>query len=54
VFRQRAKLYRYDDNAWKERGTGDMKILKNPLTGLCAINLVPSVLLLIHYNVDSF
>ena len=37
IFRQRAKLYRYDDNAWKERGTGEMKILKNPLTGLYTV-----------------
>jgi len=34
IYRQRAKLYRFDDNAWKERGTGEMKILKNQLTGL--------------------
>jgi len=37
IYRQRAKLYRYDDNAWKERGTGEMKILKNTSTGLYAV-----------------
>jgi len=37
LYRQRAKLYRYDNNAWKERGTGDMKILKNLVTGLYAV-----------------
>ena len=39
IYRQRAKLYRFDDNAWKERGTGEMKILKNPLTGLYTITV---------------
>jgi len=36
IYRQRVKLYRWDDTAWKERGTGDMKILKNPSTGVLA------------------
>lgn len=39
IYRQRAKLYRYDDNAWKERGTGEMKILKNTLTGLYTVSV---------------
>ena len=29
VFSNRAKLYRWNDAQWKERGLGDMKILKN-------------------------
>jgi E3 SUMO-protein ligase RanBP2 len=33
VFRQRAKLYRYEVSEWKERGVGDMKIMKNKFTG---------------------
>lgn len=39
IYRQRVKLYRYDNNAWKERGTGDMKILKNLLTGLYSLSI---------------
>lgn len=39
LYRQRAKLYRYDNNAWKERGTGDMKILKNPSTGAYTVSV---------------
>jgi len=41
IYRQRAKLYRYDDTAWKERGTGEIKILKNSLTGLLLLAFVP-------------
>ena len=37
----RAKLYRYDAQAeppeWKERGTGDVKILKHKLQGTCRV-----------------
>jgi len=29
LYSHRAKLYRYIDNEWKERGVGDVKILKN-------------------------
>ena len=36
VFRHRAKLYRFDGatSQWKERGVGEMKILKNLDTGM--------------------
>ena len=30
----RSKFYRFDDNQWKERGTGDLKILRNSKTGM--------------------
>ena len=39
IYRQRVKLYRYDDNAWKERGIGEMKILKNSSTGMYAVSV---------------
>jgi len=39
LYRQRAKLYRFDNGAWKERATGDMKILKNSSTGLCIVSV---------------
>jgi len=47
IFRQRAKLYRYDDTAWKERGTGEMKILKNPVTGLYTDNHIIVIVVVI-------
>jgi hypothetical protein len=34
LFCQRAKLYRFDNGQWKERGVGEMKILRNENTGL--------------------
>ena len=35
IFSHRSKLYRYDNTSsqWKERGIGDMKILRNRSTG---------------------
>ncbi|KAK2144531.1 hypothetical protein LSH36_748g00018, partial [Paralvinella palmiformis] len=33
LFCQRAKLYRFDNGQWKERGVGEMKILRNENTG---------------------
>ncbi|XP_062601491.1 ran-specific GTPase-activating protein-like [Saccostrea cucullata] len=38
IFKMRAKLFRFDNEAeppeWKERGTGDVKLLKHKVTGL--------------------
>ena len=33
LFCHRAKLYRYDNSQWKERGVGNMKILKHKFSG---------------------
>ena len=33
VFLARAKIYRFSDNQWKERGIGNFRILKNKLNG---------------------
>jgi hypothetical protein len=33
VFSERAKLYRLDNKQWKERGVGNMKILRHKHTG---------------------
>ncbi|CAJ0958868.1 unnamed protein product, partial [Mesorhabditis belari] len=32
LFETRCKVYRYMDKEWKERGTGDLKVLENPET----------------------
>ena len=29
IFKQRVKLYRFNDNQWKERGVGNMKMLRD-------------------------
>ncbi|KAM3966592.1 LOW QUALITY PROTEIN: E3 SUMO-protein ligase RanBP2 [Aphomia sociella] len=33
IFSSRAKLFRFVDKQWKERGLGDMKLLKHKITG---------------------
>lgn len=33
IFKVRAKLFRFDNNEWKERGVGDVKFLKHKETG---------------------
>merc|ERR1719369_1266402 len=41
VFKHRAKVYRYcgDTKQWKERGVGDIKILKHPVSGVTRVLL---------------
>ena len=41
LFKHRAKVYRYcsDTKQWKERGVGDIKILKNPRSGITRVLL---------------
>lgn len=41
VFKHRAKVYRYcgDTKQWKERGVGDIKILKHPASGVTRVLL---------------
>ena len=34
LYSQRAKLYRFVDNEWKERGIGDVKLLRHRSTGI--------------------
>jgi Ran-binding protein 1 len=29
IFRMRSKMYRFRDEQWKERGTGNLKLLRN-------------------------
>lgn len=33
LFRERGKLFRYVEKEWKERGVGELKLLKNPESG---------------------
>lgn len=33
IYSQRSKLFRYTDGQWKERGIGEMKILRHKQTG---------------------
>ncbi|CAH8534874.1 unnamed protein product [Schistosoma rodhaini] len=34
IFCQRAKLYRWDNSTWHERGVGDLKLLRSTITGV--------------------
>jgi len=37
MFEHRAKLYRFQDKQWKERGLGNVKILRHRETGKCRL-----------------
>ena len=52
VFKHRAKVYRYcsDTKQWKERGVGDIKILRHPSTGITRILLRRDQVLKIALN----
>jgi len=51
-YNQRSKLYRFDGGAWKEKGIGEMKILKHKETGKLKVidieTLLISVCVLSH------
>ena len=52
VFKHRAKVYRYcsDSKQWKERGVGDIKILRHPTTGITRVILRRDQVLKIALN----
>eukprot|EP01126_Amoeba_proteus_P022160 TRINITY_DN2246_c0_g1_i6.p1 TRINITY_DN2246_c0_g1~~TRINITY_DN2246_c0_g1_i6.p1 ORF type:complete len:114 (+),score=30.11 TRINITY_DN2246_c0_g1_i6:137-478(+) len=54
----RAKLYRWDsDESWKERGTGDLRILKHPQTKKIRVLMRRDKILKIcanHYSKKQF
>ena len=51
-FRRKAKLYRFDkdDNQWKERGTGTVKLLKHKETGKVCLLMRQAKTLKIYAN----
>ena len=53
VYSQRAKLFRFDSNQWKERGVGDMKILKHKETGLLMDGKTNMLISLYNYLVKG-
>ncbi|XP_059487715.1 E3 SUMO-protein ligase RanBP2-like [Neocloeon triangulifer] len=63
LFENRAKLYRYIDGEWKERGTGALKILESPINKkvrilmrrdqvlkVCCNHFIPKDLILSHIS----
>lgn len=48
LYCHRAKLFRFKDSEWKERGLGDVKILKHKTTGKLRF-FISIILILIHY-----
>merc|ERR1711936_1350528 len=52
VFKHRAKVYRFcsDSKQWKERGVGDIKILRHPVTGITRVILRRDQVLKIALN----
>lgn len=62
VFSERAKLYRLDNKQWKERGVGNMKILRHKHTGNSAFGdfkeeanfFEPSMIFLCHEIFTNF
>ncbi|KAI3381116.1 hypothetical protein SNEBB_004165 [Seison nebaliae] len=39
-FVHRAKIYRFDQDQWKEKGVGNLKVLRSPETGKCRLLLI--------------
>jgi len=50
LYEHRAKLYRFADNEWKERGTGDVKILRHRETSIVRLLMRREKLLKICLN----
>lgn len=56
LLQMNAKLYRWNDNQWKERGTGEFKLLKNRVSNKISFVMRQALTfkLVASFSVDSF